>query len=80
MVRLVRLDSLCFSSLGSLALWTAALVKVFFSEIPEGVFGKWLVETNDEGNPTKCPSGSRGVVVTLLMIVPALGLVISTVS
>lgn len=39
MVRLVGLI-LFLGSMGSLALWTAAPVKVFFSEIPEGVFGK----------------------------------------
>ena len=72
MVRLVGLI-LFIGSLGSLALWTAAPVKVFFSEIPEGVFGKWLVKTNDEGNPTNALI-VQGVVVTLLMIVPALGI------
>ena len=51
MVRLVGII-LFVGSLGSLALWTAAPVKVFFSEIPDGVFGKWLVKTNEEGNPT----------------------------
>ena len=47
MVRLVGII-LFVGSLGSLALWTAAPVKVFFSEIPDGVFGKWLVKTNEE--------------------------------
>ncbi|WP_125608011.1 amino acid permease [Lapidilactobacillus bayanensis] len=71
MVRLVGLI-LFVGSLGSLALWTAAPVKVFFSEIPEDVFGKWLVKTNDEGNPTNALI-VQGIVVTLLMIVPAIG-------
>lgn len=71
-VRVVGLI-LMLGSLGSLALWTAAPVKVFFSEIPEGVFGKWLVKTNDEGNPTHALL-VQGIVVTILMIIPALGI------
>lgn len=72
MVRLVGVI-LCLGSLGSLALWTAAPVKVFFSEIPEGVFGKWLVRTNEEGNPTNALI-VQGIIVTTLLIVPALGI------
>ncbi len=64
---------LFIGSLGSLALWTAAPVKVFFSEIPEGVFGKWLVKTNEEGNPTNALI-VQGFIVTLLLIIPALGI------
>lgn len=71
-VRLVGLI-LFLGSLGSLALWTAAPVKVFFSEIPEGVFGKWLVKTNEEGNPTNALV-VQGFVVTALLIIPALGI------
>ena len=52
MVRLVGII-LFVGSLGSLALWTAAPVKVFFSEIPDGVFGKWLVKTNED-QPMLC--------------------------
>ncbi|KAF0341025.1 amino acid permease [Pediococcus acidilactici] len=72
MVRLVGVI-LCLGSLGSLALWAAAPVKVFFSEIPEGVFGKWLVRTNEEGNPTNALI-VQGIIVTTLLIVPALGI------
>lgn len=72
MVRLVGLI-LVLGSLGSLALWTAAPVKVLFSEIPEGVFGKWLVKTNDEGNPTNALL-VQGIVVSILLIIPALGI------
>lgn len=72
MVRLVGLI-LFVGSLGSLALWTAAPVKVFFSEIPEDVFGKWLVKTNDEGNPTHALV-VQGIIVTILMIIPAIGI------
>lgn len=72
MVRFVGVI-LCLGSLGSLALWTAAPVKVFFSEIPEGVFGKWIVKTNHEGNPTNALF-VQGIVVTILLIIPALGI------
>lgn len=72
MVRLVGLI-LFVGSLGSLAPWTAAPVKVFFSEIPEGVFGKWLVKTNDEGNPIN-DLIVQGIIVTVLLIIPALGI------
>lgn len=71
-VRLVGLI-LFLGSLGSLALWTAAPVKVFFSEIPEGVFGKWLVKTNEEGNPTNALF-VQGIIVTVLLVIPALGI------
>src|SRR5699024_7624492 len=40
------------SGVGSLVLWSAAPVKILFSEIPEGIFGKWVSKTNNEGNPT----------------------------
>ncbi len=69
-VRLVGVI-LLLGNLGSLALWTAAPVKVFFSEIPEGVFGKWLVKTNEEGNPTNALF-VQGIVVTVLLVIPAL--------
>ena len=72
MVRLVGVI-LLLGNLGSLALWTAAPVKVFFSEIPEGVFGKWLVKTNHEGNPTNALV-VQGIVVSVLLIIPALGI------
>lgn len=71
-VRLVGVI-LLLGNLGSLALWTAAPVKVFFSEIPEGVFGKWLVKTNEEGNPTNALF-VQGIVVTVLLVIPALGI------
>lgn len=61
------------SALGSLVLWTAAPVKILFSEIPEGIFGKWVVKTNKEGNPTKGLL-VQGIIVTILLIIPALGI------
>ncbi|MGB3161486.1 amino acid permease [Carnobacterium sp.] len=60
------------SSVGSLVLWTAAPAKILFSEIPEGIFGKWISKTNNEGNPTNALL-VQAIIVTVLMIVPALG-------
>lgn len=60
------------SSVGSLVLWTAAPVKILFSEIPEGIFGKWVSKTNNEGNPTNALL-LQAIIVTALMIIPALG-------
>lgn len=61
------------SALGSLVLWTAAPVKVLFSEIPEGIFGKWISKTNKEGNPTNALL-VQAIIVTILLIIPALGI------
>lgn len=60
------------SSVGSLVLWTAAPAKILFSEIPEGIFGKWISKTNEEGNPINALLAQAGI-VTVLMIIPALG-------
>lgn len=61
------------SAVGSLVIWTAAPVKILFSEIPEGIFGKWVARTNHEGNPTNALT-LQAVVVTVLLIIPALGI------
>lgn len=61
------------ASLGSLVLWTAAPVKVLFSEIPEGIFGKWVAKTDREGNPVNALY-LQAVIVTILLIIPALGI------
>ncbi|MEF9990653.1 MAG: amino acid permease [Romboutsia sp.] len=61
------------ASLGSLVLWTAAPVKVLFSEIPEGIFGSWVAKTDNEGNPTNALY-LQAMIVTVLLIVPALGI------
>lgn len=72
MTRIVGLIML-LSAAGSLVIWTAAPVKVLFSEIPSGIFGKWVSRTNEEGNPTNALI-LQAVVVTVLMIIPALGI------
>ncbi|CDQ41620.1 MULTISPECIES: amino acid permease [Virgibacillus] len=61
------------SALGSLIIWMAAPVKILFSEIPKGIFGKWISKTNEEGNPTNALI-IQGIVVTGLMIIPAIGI------
>lgn len=37
---------------GSLLMWTAAPVKIFFTEIPRGIFGEKTVLLNKQGVPT----------------------------
>lgn len=61
------------ASLGSLVLWTAAPVKVLFSEIPEGIFGKWIAKTDKKGTPVNALY-VQAVIVTVLLLVPALGI------
>lgn len=60
------------ATLGSLLMWTATPVKIFFSEIPEGVFGGTLVELNEEGIPWRAAWLQFAIVVPILVI-PALG-------
>jgi amino acid transporter len=61
------------AAFGSLVLWTAAPVKVLFSEIPEGIFGSWVAKTDDKGNPFNALY-LQAVVVTVLLLIPALGI------
>ncbi|WP_297632187.1 amino acid permease [uncultured Clostridium sp.] len=61
------------ASLGSLVLWTAAPAKVLFSEIPDGIFGKWVAKTDKTGNPVNALY-LQAVIVTVLLIIPALGI------
>ena len=59
------------TALGSLVIWAAAPVKILFSEIPEGIFGKWIAYKNDKDNPTHALL-MQAIVVTILLIIPAL--------
>lgn len=43
---------------GSLLMWTAAPVKIFFAEIPKGVFGAKTVELNKHGVPARAARSS----------------------
>lgn len=60
------------ATLGSLLMWTSTPVKVFFSEIPRGIFGEKLVELNEQGIPWRAAWLQFAVVVPIL-VVPALG-------
>ena len=57
---------------GSLLMWTATPVKIFFSEIPEGIFGKKTVELNKNGVPARA-AWIQFLIVIPLMIIPMLG-------
>ncbi|SQB37491.1 Inner membrane transporter ygjI [Citrobacter koseri] len=57
---------------GSLLMWTATPVKIFFSEIPAGIFGKKTVELNENGVPARA-AWIQFLIVIPLMIIPMLG-------
>ncbi|MGR5231976.1 amino acid permease [Vibrio sp. WZ-1] len=57
---------------GSLLMWTATPVKIFFSEIPEGIFGKKTIELNENGVPARA-AWYQFLIVIPLMIIPTLG-------
>lgn len=60
------------ATLGSLLMWTSTPVKIFFSEIPRGIFGGKLVELNSEGIPWRAAWLQFAIFVPILVI-PALG-------
>ncbi|MGL4978916.1 MAG: amino acid permease [Plesiomonas sp.] len=57
---------------GSLLMWTATPVKIFFSEIPEGIFGRKTVALNENGVPVRA-AWIQFLIVLPLMIIPTLG-------
>ena len=57
---------------GSLLMWTATPVKIFFSEIPAGIFGKKTVELNQNGVPARA-AWIQFLIVIPLMIIPMMG-------
>ncbi|ELL0559478.1 amino acid permease [Vibrio vulnificus] len=57
---------------GSLLMWTATPVKIFFSEIPEGIFGKKTVKLNENGVPARA-AWIQYAIVLPLMVIPTLG-------
>lgn len=65
--------TMMLAALGSLVIWTAAPVKILFSEIPDGIFGKWVAKTNHEGNPVNALY-LQAAIVTLLLLIPAIGI------
>lgn len=60
------------ATLGSLLMWTATPVKIFFSEIPGGIFGKKIVELNENGVPWRA-AWLQFLIVVPILIIPALG-------
>ncbi len=69
--RLVGLVML-LASAGGLMMWTSAPVKVFFTEIPEGIFPEKLTKTNEHGIPVRAAWLQFAIVVPLILV-PALG-------
>ncbi|MFV0396196.1 MAG: amino acid permease [Coprobacillaceae bacterium] len=56
------------SALGGLMVWTSAPVKVFFSEIPDDIFGEKVVKLNEHGIPVRTTWIQFAIVVPLLII------------
>ncbi|WP_127125090.1 amino acid permease [Georgenia sp. SYP-B2076] len=71
MIRLVGVIMLA-ATLGGLLIWTSAPVKVFFSEIPSGIFGPKIVALNSAGVPARAAWVQFAIVVPLLVI-PTIG-------
>lgn len=70
-VRVISLIELA-ATIGTLLMWTSTPVKIFFTEIPRGIFGAKLIELNKEGIPWRAAWLQFAIVVPIL-IVPALG-------
>lgn len=60
------------ASLGGLLIWTSAPVKVFFSEIPEGIFGPKIAALNEQGVPVR-GTWVQFIIVVPLLLIPTLG-------
>ncbi len=52
------------ATIGGLLMWTAAPVRTFFSEIPNGVFGSGITKQNSHGTPV------RGAWIQFWIVVP----------
>ncbi|AGH80903.1 oxidoreductase [Psychromonas sp. CNPT3] len=57
--------------LGSLLMWTATPVKIFFAEIPKGIFGEKTVKLNKHGVPARA-AWIQFLIVIPLMFIPSL--------
>ncbi|MFK0573551.1 amino acid permease [Endozoicomonas sp.] len=57
---------------GSLLMWSATPVKIHFSEIPKGIYGKKTTELNKHGVPARA-AWAQFFIVIPLMLIPALG-------
>jgi amino acid transporter len=60
------------ATLGGLLIWTSAPVKIFFSEIPSGIFGPKVVALNDAGIPVR-GAWIQFLIVVPLLIIPTIG-------
>ncbi|MEZ9697901.1 amino acid permease [Vibrio sp. 10N.261.46.E12] len=54
--------------LGSLLMWTATPVKIFFSEIPKGIFGEKTIALNKQGVPERAAWVQFFIVIPLMFI------------
>lgn len=57
---------------GSMMMWTAAPVKIHFSEIPQGVYGEKTTELNEYGVPVRA-AWWQFVFVVIMLLVSGLG-------
>ncbi|MFB9214794.1 amino acid permease [Vibrio sinaloensis] len=53
---------------GSMMMWTAAPVKIHFSEIPKGVYGEKTTELNEHGVPVRAAWWQFAFVVVMLIV------------
>ncbi|WP_404971410.1 amino acid permease [Vibrio campbellii] len=53
---------------GSMMMWTAAPVKIHFSEIPKGVYGEETTELNEHGVPVRAAWWQFAFVVVMLIV------------
>lgn len=63
---------LLVAQVGGLMMWTSAPIKVFFTEIPKGIFGGKIVELNEQGIPWRA-AWVQFLIVLPIVIIPAMG-------
>ncbi len=56
----------------SLLMWSATPVKIHFSDIPKGIYGRKTIELNEHGVPERA-AWLQFIIVIPLMFIPALG-------
>jgi amino acid transporter len=57
---------------GSMMMWTAAPVKIHFSETPQGVYGEKTTELNEQGVPVRA-AWWQFTFVTVMLVINGLG-------
>lgn len=60
------------AQVGGLMMWTSAPIKVFFTEIPAGIFGGKIVEMNERGIPWRA-AWVQFFIVVPIVVIPAMG-------